>query len=248
MRFRSNGHVLVRGVLSEEEAAAFRPHVTWARKAGVSGLWQRSAAVAKLVLSPRIGLVVARLLGVNSVRLYHDLAFYKAPGTPPTEWHQDCYYVPLNEQSFLTMWMPLAPLPDGRGLTFASGSHLAGCHERSGSGMTTNDEVAAGHWLQYSHLALRPGDATFHVGSVLHWGPGNASATVTRQVITAIYYADGLTVGKPRNATHEAEAREWFPGVEPGQPAVGPRTPLVYSRAANQEPRPATSPLSGSTD
>jgi hypothetical protein len=47
-------------------------------------MWAADAVVRALVLSPRVGDVVCRLLGCEAVRLYHDNALSRAPGSMPT--------------------------------------------------------------------------------------------------------------------------------------------------------------------
>ena len=52
-------------------------------------LHRASAAVAKLVTSPRLAAVAAAALGgVGAVRLYQDSAFFKEPGDRESSWHQ----------------------------------------------------------------------------------------------------------------------------------------------------------------
>src|SRR5205809_59166 len=96
--YRRDGHVLLRGVLSAEEVAAFRPlilgkcgaHVDEAKPIGqrdtygraflqIMHLWEKDANIAKLSLSRRLGKIVAQLLGVNAARIYHDQVLLKEP-------------------------------------------------------------------------------------------------------------------------------------------------------------------------
>ena len=144
--FRTNGHILIRGLLSPDEAAVYRPVVADAVKRfrtekrrlserdtygkaflQVMNLWRVDEGVRRLVLSKRLGKVAADLLGVTNVRIYHDQALFKEPGGGPTPWHQDQYYWPLDTQDTVTMWMPMTDISMDMGmLTFASGSHKKG--------------------------------------------------------------------------------------------------------------------------
>jgi hypothetical protein len=236
--FARDGHVLVRGLLTPAEAAAYRVVASEARRrGGPVGMWRWSPAMARFVQASLFGQVAADLMDADGMRLYHDMAFWKRPGEGPTPWHQDCAYLPLPGDSFITMWMPLASLPDETGgLSFATGSHRGGCLPDVAPGESDPSQQAdrplqGGRWPNHAYRDLRPGDATFHIGSILHAGPGNPSRSIVREVITVIYFVDGTRALPPRRRQHQAEFREWLPGVAPGELAVSPLTPLVFSRA-----------------
>lgn len=56
------------------------------------------------------------------VRLYQDCLFQKMPGFGVTNWHSDLNMVPLDTNSFLTVWIPLRSLAKtDSSLHFASG-------------------------------------------------------------------------------------------------------------------------------
>jgi hypothetical protein len=90
-------------------------------------LWRQSREVAALACSPELAGSAARLLGAERVRLYQDSLFVKRPGDGPTHWHSDLAMAPLDTNSFVTVWLPLQPVPPetegGSALVFASGSH-----------------------------------------------------------------------------------------------------------------------------
>lgn len=57
------------------------------------GGWQVDSALAGLVADPRITQPLAQLLGLSSLRFWHDQVFYKPPGHPGcVPWHQDYSY------------------------------------------------------------------------------------------------------------------------------------------------------------
>ena len=144
--FRTQGHVLLRGVCSPEEVAAYRGVIVEASrnlnaekrkleerdtygKAFLQTLNLRlqSEDVRKFVLSPRFGRIGAELMGVDGVRIFHEQSLFKEPGGGLTPWHQDQYYWPLEGLTTLGMWMPLVDCSEEMGvLTFASGTHRAG--------------------------------------------------------------------------------------------------------------------------
>jgi hypothetical protein len=78
--FARDGHVAVRGLLAEEEAAAYQAVVSDARRrGGPIGMWRRSPDVARFVQASLFGQVAADLIGADGMRLYHDMAFWKGP-------------------------------------------------------------------------------------------------------------------------------------------------------------------------
>ncbi len=201
----------------------------------IMNLWVRDEAVRRYVLAKRFGRVAADLLGVDAVRLYHDQALYKEPHGGHTPWHQDQYYWPLETKGIqtVTMWMPLVDVSIEMGaLTFASGSQADGFmgHIKISdeSEETFNDYV---HERGYTvtNAAMRAGDATFHSGWTLHCAPGNASDTM-REVMTIIYFSDGIRAMEPDNTNRADDLAGWLPGIKPGELAASPLNPIVWQK------------------
>ncbi len=248
--FRKNGHVLIPGVLSEEEVSVYRDVINNAAykyntetrpmeerdtygKAflQIMNLWEVDEPVKKFTLAKRFAKIAADLLGVESVRIYHDQALYKEPGGGFTPWHQDQYYWPLDTTRTVTMWMPLVDINEEMGmLTFASGSHKNGLVDSvaiSDESEKMLDEYVKKHGYTVTRpQTMQAGDATWHYGWTLHCAPGNASAN-TREVMTIIYFADGAKVITPKNENQEADRQRWLCGAEPGSPAATPLNPLI---------------------
>jgi ectoine hydroxylase-related dioxygenase (phytanoyl-CoA dioxygenase family) len=74
---------------------------------------------------------------------------------------------------------------------------------------------------------MAAGDATFHSGWTLHNAPGNVSAT-TREVMTIIYYEDGIRVAEPDNKNRVSDLARWLPGLQAGEVAASELNPLLY--------------------
>ncbi|MDQ2751707.1 MAG: phytanoyl-CoA dioxygenase family protein, partial [Bacteroidota bacterium] len=121
--FRKKGHILIKNILTADEAKAYREVINKAayqyntekRKLEerdtygkaflqVMNLWEVDDSVRKFTLAKRFAKIAAYLLGVDNVRIYHDQALYKEPGGGLTPWHQDQYYWPLNTNNTVTMW------------------------------------------------------------------------------------------------------------------------------------------------
>ncbi len=231
--FTAKGHTLVRGVLSADELAVYRPAIVAA--AGkfnnekrdmqerdtygkaflqIMNLWRVDEDVAKFVLAKRLAKIAANLLGVENVRIYHDQALFKEPGGGPTPWHQDQYYWPIDTPKTITLWMPLVDIDVTMGmLTFASGSFNRGPvfdFEISDESETAfEDYVAANQFPIWRASAMQAGDATFHLGYTIHNAPGNQSDKM-REVMTIIYVADGARVAQPRHKWQVNDHAKWL--------------------------------------
>jgi ectoine hydroxylase-related dioxygenase (phytanoyl-CoA dioxygenase family) len=248
--YRTNGHVRLARVASREEAAAYRVPVAAAVERlstetrplaqrdsygmaflQVMNLWRHDAAVARFVMASRFAGVAAQLLGVPRVRLYHDQALFKEPGGGYTPWHQDAMYWPLDGSRCLTMWMPLVDItPAHGGLAFASGSHVDG--PLSDIGISDASEEHFDRLLPERGLvvdepvAMRAGDASFHSGWTVHKALGNTS-TQMREVMTVIWFADGLSVLEPANPAQATDLASWLPGLAPGDVAASDANPVL---------------------
>lgn len=248
--YRRDGHVLLREVASPAEVAAYRQVIrsttlrlsqesrpledrdTYGKAfLQVPNLWRHSDDVAQFVLASRYARIAADLLGVDRVRVYHDQALFKEPGGGYTPWHQDAMYWPLDGRRCLTMWMPLVDVtPDMGGLCFASGTSAAGPM----SDVTISDAseehfqqlLADGRFAVSEPVPMRAGDATFHAGWTVHKALPNDSATA-REVMTIIWFEDGLRVQEPTNPAQQSDLGTWLPGLTPGDVAASSLNPAV---------------------
>lgn len=252
--YRAAGHVYLPNVLSSDELAAYRPIINRAADAfntetrpieerdtygkaflQIMNLWAKDQAVARFTLARRFAKIAADLMDVDGVRLYHDQALFKEPGGGPTPWHQDQYYWPLDTDNTVTMWMPLVDVPEEVGtMTFATGSRelgFLGDFEIS----DTSDQIFADMVKQrglqlHTNGGMKAGDATFHSGWTLHSAPGNPTPNM-REVMTIIYFADGVTICDPGDNPHRSnDLRTWLPGCKPGDLAASEINPLIYKR------------------
>jgi ectoine hydroxylase-related dioxygenase (phytanoyl-CoA dioxygenase family) len=246
--FERDGHVLIRGIASRDEIAAYRPVIKSVVEnvkndaqgriddysklfAQVTNVWRLSEAAKEIVFSRRFASVAARLLNVPSVRLYHDQALFKPPGADRTPWHQDRYYWPLDTDRSVTMWMPLVDVDEEMGpMAFASGSH---CGKAFGDLLISDETdrrlaalIAERRWPVWSE-PVRAGDATFHAGGTLHSAGANRSRKV-REILTVIYYASGTRVATPSNPNQQADLEVFLPGAHPGDEARSELNPVLY--------------------
>lgn len=253
-RFRRDGHVVVRALASAEEVAAVRPAIEAAAARRTEGaaplaerdtygqaflqalnLWRLDGRIKAFVFGRRFARVAAELLGVDGVRLYHDQALIKESGGGRTPWHQDQRYWPLDADATITMWMPLVDVgPEVGSMTFATGSHRVG--DLAGPVISDDSDVrfeaaVREHGFDLdSHGPLAAGDATFHAGWTLHRAPPNPTGEA-RPVMTVIWFADGTRVREPADDYQRLDLRLWLKGSAPGEPAAGPRNPLLWARS-----------------
>ena len=249
--FRNEGHAVVRNILNGEELDFYRKAITTAaakfnkeqRKMEerdtygkaflqIMNLWEVDETVKRFVFAKRFAGLAAQLMGVSSVRLYHDQALFKEPGGGPTPWHQDQYYWPLDTSNCITMWMPLVDINVEMGmLTFATGSHKHGLVENLD--ISDESEARLNAYVRDHNLLIRQpeflsaGDATFHYGLTLHNAPGNKTSKM-REVMTIIYFAEGARVIHPNSVHQEADRQRWLRGIEPGQLAASELNPVLF--------------------
>ncbi len=252
--YRRQGHVHLKGVLSPQEVAAYRPVINRAADAyntetrpmeerdtygkaflQIMNLWTQDEAVRRYVFGKRFAKIAAELMGVDGVRLYHDQALFKEAGGGPTPWHQDQYYWPLDTDNTITMWMPLVNVPDEVGtMTFATGSREAGFlgdFEISDESDKIFENLVREKGMQlHNYGGMNAGDVSFHSGWTLHGAPGNPTANM-REVMTIIYFADGTKVTDPGDNPHRnIDLRTWLPGLNPGDLAASELNPLLYKK------------------
>jgi ectoine hydroxylase-related dioxygenase (phytanoyl-CoA dioxygenase family) len=253
--FRQNGHILLREVVPADELKPYRDEIVavtteYAKsykpleqrdtygKAFIqyTNLWEKNETIREFTLSERLGKIAAELMGVKSVRVYHDQALFKEPNGGRTPIHQDQQYWPLDGVKCCTLWMPLVDATANMGtLNFATGSQTLG---NVGSINISDDsdvilgDVIKKHGFEVVNAGdMKAGDATFHDGWCIHGAPGNASSTTTREVMTIIYYDADAVVSTPDSSERENDLKAWFPGLKPGDKAASRLNPVAYTAA-----------------
>jgi hypothetical protein len=249
-----NGHLLLRGVCSPDEVAAYRDVIreVMARRfpapqpmeergifarafLSLSNTWNDEPTTRPFILARRFGKIAADLMRADAVRIYHNQVFFKEPGGGITPWHQDHYYWPLDTEKMCTIWMPLVDItPEMGALAFATGSHrLKFLDEMGISDGAQNhfDQIVAEKGLPRVTHPMRAGDATVHAGWTLHTALGNGGNYV-REVSAISYYDDGARVFSEdrMNEARRHDLAICVPGAGPGDVAASPMNPLVYAR------------------
>ena len=221
--FNQKGYVLVRNLIGASEIDEYKEQIELATKQRkkldkrtlkdkseyeqsfiqCQNLWEDFPEIRKLAFHKKITSTAAKLLGVETIRIWHDQALIKEPGGRETDIHHDKPYWPIKENKTITAWIPLVEVNENNGqLGFFPGSHLDE-NERfinifSGKVSTEElSEVTQINEIQPEYLSLMPGDVSFHNGLTFHQAKQNKSDK-ERLVYTVIFFADGCTRGDDR--------------------------------------------------
>ena len=134
------GFALVRGLLDETTVAGLSdaletcraspgPHYRCLSPENEPALeselfrWSDTPALRRLTTRGPLPALAGAVLGGGAAILLEDQWFRSDAGAEQeSPWHQDHPYHPL-EPAFLTVWMPLDPVPPGAGLRVVPGSH-----------------------------------------------------------------------------------------------------------------------------
>ena len=144
--YHENGYVRIAGLLSPEEAAAYRAevHAIAERQGSNDATWEsvrgqdtrithchdvqfRSAAFTRLLIDERLTSVAQAIIGPN-VQLHHSKMFIKPPGKgSPFPMHQDFPYFPHRDHSMIAVILHFDDAPEEKGcLRVYPGSHKLG--------------------------------------------------------------------------------------------------------------------------
>jgi hypothetical protein len=197
-------------------------------------MWTIDPIARAFVLSRRFARIAAELLGVDSVRLYHDNALSKLPGCGRTPWHYDAHHYPIASENVVTVWMPLQPTPREMGpLAFARGieswrrvadlpfSKFDDSYDRGIATALRDGGVA----VEDGPFEL--GEVSFHHTRSVHTAGPNRSS-MARVALAITYIEDGARlIDSPTLISGDFE--KFMPGVAPGEPITSELNPVVYT-------------------
>jgi phytanoyl-CoA hydroxylase len=160
--YRENGYVLVKGLLSPEEAASYRQEAhdlaerlqrhrnidaTWGSARELEGTAQTrilhchdvqfySAAFVRLIVDERLTGAAADCIGGPNVQLHHTKMFIKPPEKgSPFPLHQDAPYFPHDKHSMIAAIIHFDDAPLEKGcVRVVPGSHKLGILEHNSEG------------------------------------------------------------------------------------------------------------------
>ena len=191
--YRENGYVHVKGLLTTEEAAAYRAelHALAARQGETDATWDsvrgggtsithshdvhfKSAAITRLLVDPRLTAIAQDIIGPN-VQLHHNKMFIKPPERgSPFPMHQDYPYFPHERHSMIAVILHLDDAPEEKGcVRVYPGTHKLGPLEAVGQDHhLPEDEYPIDG---ATPLPAKAGDAIFMSYLLVHGSGVNAS-------------------------------------------------------------------------
>ncbi len=256
-RFAEQGFVRVDGLLTADEVERFRAAIDEGLATRLAGdtrrarnpakyessfhqcinLWEDVPGVRPLTFHPAIAALAATILGVASVRVWHDQALYKGPGGRRTDPHQDQPYWPIVETDTVTAWIPLVDVDlDAGAMGYVPGSHRFGVRKFANIFTDRGFDLEHGPEARGVAPVFQPvpaGSVVFHHGLTIHTAGANDTAAV-RKAHSVIFFADGSTRGTFPPA-HPAVDRA---GIAVGAPIDSAVTPIAHPRPAGDLPAP----------
>jgi len=252
--YRRDGFVLLRRVLDPDVVAAARPHLIAAlqrhwpaqeRSADerddaysrafvqITKVGLENADVRAFTHAWRIGRVAAELMGVRGVRIYCEDWLLKQPRAGVTPWHQDSCVFPFDTAAAITAWIPIHDIEASMGLPrYARGSHASGLAPVENISEESDREftrlIAERGFAVTDVPPVAAGDVCFHDGLTIHGAWPNESSQL-RYVLALHMFADGARIREPTTPSMRHQLNDFAPGLKPGDPAVVPSWPLIYS-------------------
>jgi ectoine hydroxylase-related dioxygenase (phytanoyl-CoA dioxygenase family) len=259
--FRQDGAVALRGVLPidwidtlrrglERNIATPGPYTRHYTKPGDPGdffgdycNWDRIPEYRDFLFDSPAAALAGRLMGCDSVVLFHEHVLVKEPGTRDrTPWHHDAPYYCTDTAQSCSLWIPLDPVARESCVEYVAGSHRWGKlfmpakfrdnadYSRSDDGLERVPDIDAERG-RHRILAwdLEPGDCIAFDFLTVHGAPGNASSSARRRAFAARFLG-----GDARYVRRAGEMSPPFPAVTlaPGEPMRNDRRhfPVVFGR------------------
>jgi ectoine hydroxylase-related dioxygenase (phytanoyl-CoA dioxygenase family) len=212
----------------------------------VAHLWQRPGAFRDFALNSPVGEVVGRVIGADTVQMFHDHLFHKPPKSPQImKWHADHVW-PFTGSMIPNIWVALTPVTAQNGrIEFAAGFHHY-CRETgfrfgpAGDGTHKFPDFEAGrndpdYPFRFVTWDLEPGDAVlFHVDTP-HYSKGNDSETMARSGL-AVRVIGNDSYWCPREGLMPVPGVDLASVPEGVHPEPSPYLPLIWSREQSERP------------
>jgi hypothetical protein len=203
-------------------------------------MWLGNSLIRRYVLSPRIAKISADLLGVKSVRLYHDNALSKEPGCGRTPWHYDDHHFPLATNDVVTAWIPAQPIPVAMGpLAFAKPLNVFKLvKDIEFNKLDTSYDKQVAEIFEENHVEIEDGsfamgEVSFHHNLSFHNAAGNRT-TQSRVVLANTYFGDGARVVEEPTMV-SGDWQKFIPGVGPGDIAASELNPICWPTNPKRE-------------
>lgn len=167
----------------------------------ICNAWKADRAVARAVLSERVGRWIALLMGWPGARINQDNVIWKPPGAKALGFHQDDSYQDwIEPQAMGTCWMALDDTSTAGGtIEYVRASHLwelsgriAQFHapEDEKSDLNRAAEAAGVRDLDIVPIEVPRGGAVFHHGRTWHGSGSNRGDTPRRSIVSHCMRSD----------------------------------------------------------
>ncbi|MBB6729519.1 phytanoyl-CoA dioxygenase family protein [Cohnella zeiphila] len=206
--------------------------------------WWINDRVRETVTDPLLGRLAADLLGVDSIRLWHDQVIYK-PGLNGASsnagnvgWHQDYgYWQSSDTTNMVTAWIALqdTDLSNG-GMMTILGSHKWGLIKDSDAFFDQDMDAlrrkfgGEREWVEEPCI-LKAGQASFHHALTFHGSGANLTSAPRLSVVA--HLMPGNTRYKAHTQRHD-NVKYLGPRPKDGQPFDNEYFPLLFDRNAER--------------
>ena len=203
--------------------------------------WWLNKEIRDLVLSKNIAKMAAKLMGVNSVRIWHDQILSKPPianlnndSKANIGWHQDRgYWTCCSKKNMVTVWIALQDTNMNNGaMRFVKESNKWGLVSEGGDFFASDLEKLKSKlikdgkkWLEISN-DLKAGEVSFHDAFTFHGSGPNFSKKPRMSI--AIHLMPGDNAYDPSGSFHET-AKALGPFATKGKIFEEPFNPLIWS-------------------
>jgi len=164
----------------------------------VCNAWKSDYDVARVVLSKKIGQLVASLQNWNSTRLNQDSLIWVVPGAGSVAFHQDNPYQDWHTPGkVITAWIPLENTSkEGATLEYLIGSHKNGTTKRLHKFFTNQSYRSISKKLLSNadkfgrhHVIAKKGSVVFHHGDM--WHGSGFNKTKQDRITLSIHFMNG---------------------------------------------------------
>lgn len=252
--YRRDGVVLIKGVLDDDwiarmQAAADRvvkdPEAygvlsfSHGAMTSVCYMWRNSSEFRDFAEQSPIAEVVGRVIGADTIRLYHDHLFVKPPRSPKVmPWHCDEAAWPVIGEMAPNIWTALSPVNAENGrIEYIAGYHRYcvenglhfGFKPDQSDGLCPDFEKDRNNPdfpFRFVSFDMEPGDCVVFHPSTPHYSKGNDSETMSRAGLAVRVFGDDVRWWTP---PYKAAVLNMDPPRDGDVPA-GDLLPVIWRR------------------
>lgn len=173
--------------------------------------WRNNPEIKNYLYESGVARLAGQAMQSSRVRFYFDHILVKEPGTGiPTPWHQDVPYWPFKGCQICSVWLALTDVTvEQSAMEFVRGSHRDGKyympevfgdrenHPGLWAKEATGEKVPdiETNRLNFDIVGwdMKAGDAVLFSAWLLHWAPGNSSASRRRAALSTRWLGDDAT-------------------------------------------------------